>query len=377
MRGILGVLVAAVVAGGVVAEPADAKRPSREFFGIVPQTVIEAKDLEQMNHAGIGTMRYMFFWAAIEASPGTYDWSHHDALIREATARGIRIFPTLYGTPGWANMFGGVNGCGGCAPSTDATRDAFANFARAAVARYGPGGEFWTPRGGYCGAPALCPYQPAPCGCTQPLPIHSWQVWNEQNSPKYYKPTPSPNVYAKLVATAGPAIKSVDPTADVVLGGMWGPPDTDAVIPTAEYLERIYSVPGIEGAFDSIAVHPYSTNLSGMKSQMLDARAVVKRAGDTGVGTWVTELGWASGGPRNDSLVKTPKAQARLLTESYEYLLEKRRAWKIRGITWYAWRDAPPEQTDCAWCPQSGLRNINGAGKPAMRAFRRLSLGKG
>ena len=41
-------------------------------------------------------------------------------------------------------------------------------------------------------------------------------------------------------------------------------------------------------------------------------RRTVKRAGDPGVGTWITELGWASGGPTN-GLVKTPKAQARLL----------------------------------------------------------------
>ncbi len=92
---------------------------------------------------------------------------------------------------------------------------------------------------------------------------------------------------------------------------MWGPPDADVVVRTVDYLKQFYAVPNIENAFDSIAVHPYSPSLAGMEAQMVRVRKAVKRLGDPNVGTWVTELGWASGGPKSEGLVKTPKAQAR------------------------------------------------------------------
>ena len=96
----------------------------------------------------------------------------------------------------------------------------------------------------------------------------------------------------------------------------------------------------MEATFDAIAVHPYSPTLAGVKEQMVRARAAARQAGDGEVSIWVTELGWASAGPRSQGLVKTPKAQARLLDESFRYLLAKRKAWNLRGITWYSWRDA-------------------------------------
>jgi hypothetical protein len=121
-------------------------------------------------------------------------------------------------------------------------------------------------------------------------------------------------------------------------------------------------------------VHPYSPNVAGVKDQMERARAAVRKAGDPNVSIWVTELGWASAGPREEGLVKSPRAQARLLDKSFRYLLSIRKAWRIRGVTWYSWRDASSRYTDCAWCPRAGLRTAVGAQKPAGVAFRKLAL---
>lgn len=358
----------------VTADRAEAKVP-REFFGVVPSVPPTHLDMAQMNSMGVGTLRGLLVWPVVEPSPGVYHWNYFDQLVAAAAQQGIRVFPTVYGTPDWANFFDANGECGsGCGPQGDAARNAFANFVAAAVRRYGPNGEFWQSSGGECAVPPLCPEEPAACGCNQPLPVRSWQLWNEQNSPKYWWPEPNPGAYARLVAAAGGAIRSVDPAAEVVLGGMWGPLDTDAVIPTSRYLKRFYAVPGIEGAFDAVAVHPYSPTVAGVKEQMLLARRAMRKARDAGTAIWVTELGWASGGPRNEGLVKTPKAQARLLDKSFRYLLEKRKAWKIRGITWYSWRDASAQETDCAWCPRAGLRTVSGGKKPASRAFRKLAL---
>ncbi len=51
------------------------------------------------------------------------------------------------------------------------------NFLKAAVARYGPTGRYWTTR-----------YRQLYGASATPLPIQSWQVWNEPNLKKYFDP---------------------------------------------------------------------------------------------------------------------------------------------------------------------------------------------
>jgi GH35 family endo-1,4-beta-xylanase len=369
----LAALAVLASASAGMADRADAKAP-REFFGVVPSITPTPADYAQMKTMGVGTLRTLLAWPVIEPSPGMYDWTYFDEVVAGAAQQGIQVFPTIFGSPDWPNVLDGRGACGaGCAVDGPQGNSAFTAFIQAAVRRYGPNGEFWNGASGNCVVPPLCPEGPG-CGCGEPLPIRTWQVWNEQNSPKYFHPKPNPAAYAGLVKTASSAIRSVDPGAEVVLGGMWGPTDTDAVIPTPRFLKRFYAVPGIEDTFDSIAVHPYSPTLAGMKEQMKRARAVMRKSGDGGAGIWVTELGWASGGPRDEGLVKTPKAQGRLLDKAFRYMLEKRKAWKIRGITWYSWRDALAQQTDCRWCPRAGLRTMAGGQKPAGALFRKLAL---
>ncbi|MFL5870442.1 MAG: hypothetical protein ACJ75R_05130 [Solirubrobacterales bacterium] len=346
----------------------------RSFFGVVPQTAATPTDLDQMAANGVATMRVLFYMPAVEPGLGRFDWGGYDDLIASAATRGIRVIPTLYGTAGWLNFLDGDADCGAnCVPTSDSTRNTWAAFAAAVAGRYGPGGEFWAPTRD-CTA-LLCRRGPPPCGCSTPLPIQTYQIWNEQNSPKYFAPAPNVDRYARLLSASAAAIRLVDPTAEVITGGMWGPPSADEVVPTAQYVRQLYSVPGIESSFDAIAVHPYSGTLGGVTQQMKAVRKQIVAAHDD-AGIWVTELGWASGGPGDNWLVKTPKGQARLLTTSIEDMLAKRRAWDIRGVLWYAWRDAPPALTDCEWCPRSGLRNQNGSAKPAARAFKQLALGQ-
>ena len=348
--------------------------PPRGFFGVVPQTAVTPAELDRMAANGVATVRVLFSMPEIETGLNEFQWANTDQLVAAAAARGIRVIPTLYGSPTWLNLLDGDADCGGgCAPNSNYGRSEWANFAAAVVGRYGPGGSFWTAAPD-CPLPLVCKKREgAPCGCSTALPIQTWQIWNEQNSPKYFRPAPNPGRYAKLLAAAGNAIHAKDPNAEVITGGMWGPPSADEVTPTAQFVRQLYSASGPAPAFDAIAVHPYSPNLAGVSQQVRAVVNEIRRAGDD-AGIWVTELGWASGGPRDNGLVKTPKGQARLLTSSIEGLIAKRRVWRIRGVQWYAWRDAPPELTDCEWCPMSGLRKVNGAPKPAAKAFRRLAL---
>ena len=80
------------------------------------------------------------------------------------------------------------------------------NFLRLAVQRYGPNGTFW----------AANPTIP-------PRPIRVWQIWNEPNF-KYFVTHPNPGQYGKLVKISSGAIRSIDPGAKIVLGGLFARP---------------------------------------------------------------------------------------------------------------------------------------------------------
>jgi hypothetical protein len=323
-----------------------------------------------MGQGGVDAIRLMAHWGTVEPTPGERNWGTLDALVRETTARGIQPLFVLYGPPEWAAHRDG-NSCAGeeCAifaPRSNETQTAYANFARDLVQRYGPGGDFWTP---------------AACGCTVAQPIRMWQLWNEQNSPKYYAPKVNAKEYAKLVAKSSKAIKSVDRKAEVMLGGMWGPESLKRgkkkppVTTYIDYMKRLYKVRGIKKRFESLALHPYSSSVGGMIKQLREARRVAKSAGDRKVGLWITEIGWASGGPPDEPYVKGDEGQAKLLENAYRKLERKRRSLRFRGVFWYSWRDRPGGDLICAWCGNAGLLNADGSPKPAWDAFVRMASG--
>jgi hypothetical protein len=398
--------VAAIAA--VFAALAPAGHAAKLEYGIVPQdgALPGTGDLDMMPGAGITGMRIMIPWGVVEPDQGTYDWSQIDPVIRELIGRGIKPFPFLYGSPEWATEKDGWD-CSGAAcavypPRSDETKNAFAAFAAAAAARYGPGGDFWRapesrqttgeedPGTTGCPVPILCPPPPPPpppplppvppdeppCGCTVARPITTWQIWNEQNSFKYFAPKPKIRLYADILRRAGNAIHGVDPAADVVVGGMWGPGSARKVVtPVKVYLKGLYRVRGIKRSFDSIAIHPYADGAVDSIRQLESARRAVKRARDPGAGLWVSEIGWAAGGPRKNPYVKGRKGQARVLTRALSGYAEQRRSLKLRGVFWYSWRDLKGGEEICDWCGNAGLRAKSGREKPAWRAFVRLARG--
>ena len=112
-----------------------------------------------------------------------------------------------------------------------------------------------------------------------------------------------------------------------------------------------------------------------MVDQLREARSVARSFGDRKVGLWITEIGWASGGPRQEPYVKGDNGQARLLEKAYDKVLRKRRAFRLRGVFWYSWRDKGGGGRICAWCGHAGLRNADGSAKPAWEAFVKVASG--
>lgn len=355
-------LAVACVLWAAVAAPA--ATPS-SFFGVVAQRALTDQDLERMSAAEVGTLRFEIFWAGVDrtAAAGDLDWSAPDAIVERAARNGIQPLPFLYSTPEWVAALDGRSCGGNCAafaPKGKAALAAWSDFLSAAAQRYGPSGSFWTEN----------PDVPK-------LPIRVWQLWNEQNSPSFYKPKPKVRAYAKLLDAGHDAIASVDRGAEIILGGMFGTPrqGRKPAIDAWKYLGALYDVKGAKRNFEGIAPHPYAPKLKTVKLQIELMRKETRRAGDRGVDLWITEIGWGSAGPPNP-LNRGPAGQASRLTQAFKYFEKKRNKLNIRNVDWYSWRDNPDAQAGlCVWCPFSGLVTQDLGEKPSLAAFTKFTGG--
>ena len=350
-------LAASAGADDPVATTADAA--DRLVVGVVPQRSLQDGEPRRMAGAGIDSVRFMVSWASVERNRDVYDWTPVDRTVREFAAAGLTTFPFLYGSPDWAaqrDRFAcGGGGCFTHAPASIETRHAFARFAGAAVRRYGPGGTFWDDH----------PELPE-------RPIRAWQIWNEPNLERYFKPDPDTSDYADIVRRASAEIKAADPDADVVLGGLFGPKSTAKMDGARRFLKQLYREPGIAESFDGVAVHPYSPTARGVLDQIRAVKRVA-RGRDADVDLWITEIGWASHGRRDQNLVKSPRLQAEMLRRTFTRFARRADRWGLKGVFWFAWRDTARRNPVCAWCPGAGLVSRNGSPKRAFRELRRLT----
>jgi hypothetical protein len=358
--------IAALLAGGLVAAPASrgGDDPYDEYaedvhIGTVLQRDLDPYEPSLMSAAGIDSVRFWMRWPSLEPNRDEFDWQTTDDTVKRIASAGLTPFPFLFGLPSWAAKQDGFDceksDCTPYAPSSPATRTEFGQFAAAAVQRYGTDGTFWTqfPR---------VPYRP----------IRAWQIWNEPNLQEFWRPWVDAIGYAELVRTASTWMKAEDERAEVVLAGVSGARTTFTRWSPPVFLERFYSVPGIAASFDGVALHPYAGRPRGMFDRIRASRDVIE-AHDPDVDLWITEIGWASSGPRHWSLVKTLRRQATMLRRSFTRLIRRSDDWNLRGIYWYAWRDTDRGKAVCGWCGKAGLRDRDGKAKPAYHMLRRVT----
>jgi len=348
----------------LAASTAFAAKGPRDFFGVGPQTALTTQDIDRMGRGKVGTLRFQIFWAGRNTARGEYDWGPVDETVRDAARNNIRLLPFIFGTPDWVAKLDGRNcersECWTYAPRGTEALAAWSSFLREAARRYGPDGTFWTQN----------PVLPK-------NPIRHWQIWNEQNSPSWYKPKPKVGGYADLLEAADRALGAVDPAADVIVGGLFYSPlqGTGSAMFSDDYLRRLYNIKGARKHFDAIAPHPYASRLRDVKFQVKVLRKEMRKAGDRKSSIWVTEVGWASGGPKHP-LIKGRRGQADRLRGVYRLFLKKRRAWNIETVAWFSWRDDPnPSAGVCDWCPLSGLMTADLQPKPAWKEFVRFTGG--
>ena len=300
---------------GLVAAPAAIAVPA-DFWGVSPQNPPSVEQFQRLQARAAST-------ACGSRSPGARvqpfssaeaNFSASDILVAGAAAAGINVLPFVYEAPSWAVPGYGFPVASAKAPKTlpvktGAQRTAWANFLKLVVARYGPGGSFWVAN----------PTLPA-------SPIRTWQIWNEENF-KYFVVRPNPADYGKLVNVSYTAIKSVDPGAKLILGGMFARPGEAKlkVKPpqayfASDFLEQLYSTtPGIKTKFSGVALHPYTASYQQLTPDIEEFRSVLKANHDAGKKLWITEIGWSSE-PKSpgDSFAKGPKGQVTQLNGAFK-----------------------------------------------------------
>jgi hypothetical protein len=343
-------LIALVVPAGIAHAGA---KP--DFFGVVDPSRVGQKDLRRLSGGHVATVRRTLVWAQIEPVKGQFRWGGPDQLIGRLASRGIRILPTLYGSPGHV-----ANNPAKPPLGSKGDRRKWRRFLHRLVDRYGPGGRYWT-------APWLYPKQHPGAS---PVPIRAWQIWNEPNLAKFFQPRLSPHKYGKLLKISHAAIRSRDPDAQVILGGL---PGFAGDIHAWDFLHRLYRQKGIKRSFEAVAEHPYASHLRGLRVQIRRVRKVMRRHGDGHTALWITELGWGSHRPDKFGLNKGRRGQKRMLKRSFRLIEHRRARWHIRRLFWFEYRDPPRGSGGCSFCPYAGLLERDRDPKPAWHAFKQFT----
>jgi hypothetical protein len=329
------------------------------FWGVVPQATPSVEQLQRLKRGGVDSIRVPISWASVQATQGAaFDWSSSDAYVAAAVSAGLEPFPFLSTAPSWAVPVDRRFGSPAFLPvRSGKQRAGWKAFARGAVLRYGPHGSFWTEH------PAL-----------PPRPLRVWQIWNEPNF-KYFVARPNPAEYGELVTLSSAAIKGADPSAKLVLGGLFARPieaESKVRPPQAyfatDFLDLMYrSTPGIKSKFQGYALHPYTGSWKNLTSRIEAVRAVLRAHRDIGKGLWITEVSWSSESPRaGNSFAKGLAGQARELRGAFRLFQSNQRKWRLQRVYWFSINDYAGL---CNFCGGSGLFGDGFTPKPSWRAY--------
>jgi hypothetical protein len=192
-----------------------------------------------------------------------YDWSFDDRIAGDLAAHGLRWLPIIDYSAPWAQSIPGRD------HSPPASVSDYAAYAGAFASRYGPGGTFWKDN------PKLTP-----------LPVGSYEIWNEPDNPAFWFPIPDAFAYDKLYLAARTAIKQAHADAQVLVGGL--------VHPSAFLAAMVATDPGVAQQIDAVAIHPYAATPARVLEGVRAARFAMRADGLGGVPLYVTEFGWTT-----------------------------------------------------------------------------------
>ncbi len=219
-------------------------------------------------NAGARIDRWEFRWDGIEPKSGQFDFTVTDAAVQAAQQAGLQVEGILIGTPGWAADRGQKPGNGvpkGLFDDYTDPRNLWADYVRSTVAQYK--GQ-----------------------------VHTWEVWNEPDIKFFWSGTAGQ--YFRLLKVAYQTVKSVDPSATVLMAGMVDP---SLAFPT-QVLAAAATDPSSQknkGYFDAVAWHAYGPAKS-LYTNLLAFRALLASKGYAGTPIWVTEDGFPASNPNGE-----------------------------------------------------------------------------
>jgi hypothetical protein len=346
--------VLAALSGGSDGDSEDASRPDRAFLGLVAEDAFgrpgayRRTNLDRVRATGAGILRQTFDWRRIERAPGRYEFSFYDGYVAALARRRLRVLPILFNVPPFRSSEPADPRHGTYPPRRPAD---MGEFGAVLTRRYGPRGSFWRENPGL-----------------PRLPVRSWQVWNEPNLPVYWPSGPDAAEYVALLRATARGIRRVDAGAEIVTAGL---PDSRLGVPLRDYVAAMYAA-GAADAFDVLAVNLFGRDAPGVMEGIETVREVAAASGDNPA-VWVTELGWATGGPPSDFLVSEMR-QADLLEQTLLALARRRDEFRIRGVVYFNWRDSTPYAGGRDFFGlHTGLQRLHGQAKPALSSYEKVA----
>ena len=286
----------------------------------VPATLVQ--------ELGVTWVREDLHWHRIQPRPEVWDWTFSDAALRALLSRGINVLGVLGPSVGWATAFSAdtPNDVSYYAPDPDA----FVAYVRGVVTRYR-------------------------------RYIHTWEIWNEPDNALFWRPAPDVAAYTTLLMRVAVVIRSIDPEAHILIGGL-NPYDATFLRGVAES--------GGWGSFDVLAIHPYVNPYSpedgNLGAATAGVRALAYQYGAKPI--WATEVGWASGPCDRDTVGRADEeAQASYVVRSLLLLWEA----GVERVFWYSFKDDP--HNPYGLVREGAGRTDYSQRKPAFAALRTLN----
>ncbi|NLG28211.1 MAG: O-antigen ligase family protein [Chloroflexi bacterium] len=226
--------------------------------------------LALLRAAGIGTLRQRFAWDELEPAPGDLRWGQWDQVLPLVQQQGFELIAVLDTSPAWARTEWEVDNP--WAPPVNPAD--YAHFASAFARRYA----------GY---------------------VRAYQVWDRPNiAPHWGAGEVDPAGYVTLLRAASAALRSADPQALIIAGGL--APNTEAGgrnLSDVQYLREICRRGALEHC-DVLGVAAYGF-WSGAYDRRVDAeqlnyarvillREELVRRGAADMPIWALEGGWCS-----------------------------------------------------------------------------------
>lgn len=222
--------------------------------------------LNSLNSDTVKWIRAEFSWAAIHIAPNTFNWHRIPANVQSLVDRGYKIIAMLKDTPSWQT----TNNTGD--PQLDryfAPIDTieWVKFVDSVVTKF-------------------------------KSQIKYWEIWNETDGGFFQTTTPRQKhiQYRNLLASAYRKIKSIDPTAKVLVSGF-----TTKVMSMPGrkiYLDSLFAV-NFHQYFDIMNIHSYELNY-----ELKNIKEIMQNNGIGNYPIWITETNpWRELVPYNNAQI--------------------------------------------------------------------------